>query len=439
MVSNLRPALPTLDPRSLSGKTVLYTAAHGGFDLTRVPLGGAAAICSLLTQEWQRQNPFSLQVLSPEILGERSPKDKDLVHYSELRYARFCQAFEQRTTAEILRHDPHDTVVLSNDISEGPSFRLLAEKGYRIFTLFHVDVVDYVAALYLRGWARPETLTAFYEKIQQSRWRGWVPSLLKLVFQKQRDSVFYSRGLIVPAEGMKRVLLRCYPGASADRIHVVPWGTQEPTVAEADVQRRAAELRRQYGIPEASRVLLTLSRISPEKGQDRLLEALALWEQEPALQAGDVWAILCGEAAYMKGFAFQKRLKKLARKLKKVRILFPGYLAGLEKQAHFRLADLYVFPSRHESYGLTLLEAYRAGLPALACHHYGAEELLRPEFGELLPAADESAVPRLLQRALARLLADPARLKEMGQRAQSFAQSRHFSQTAQRLAEIVLT
>ena len=38
-------------------------------------------------------------------------------------------------------------------------------------------------------------------------------------------------------------------------------------------------------------------------------------------------------------------------------MVFPGYVTGERKRAFFALADLYVFPSRHESYGLTLLEA----------------------------------------------------------------------------------
>src|SRR5207245_1014865 len=104
---------------------------------------------------------------------------------------------------------------------------------------------------------------------------------------------------------------------------------------------------------------------------------------------------------------------------KKTRILFPGYLAGLSKRAHFQLADLFIFPSRHESYGLTLLEALRAGLPVVACPHYGAEELVQPDFGVLLPPATERAVPSLLLTALQRLLADPSRLKTMGKNAQT--------------------
>src|SRR5438105_12696991 len=149
---------------------------------------------------------------------------------------------------------------------------------------------------------------------------------LNLIFNQQRDSLAYSRGIIVPSEGMKRMLLRCYPFVPHERIHVLPWGTRPEAIDEAAVQLRAVELRRTYGISEDARVLLTLSRISPEKGQDRLLRALKLWENASDYPAGVLWVFICGEAAYMKGFPYLRTLQRLAKRLKKVRVAFPGFL-----------------------------------------------------------------------------------------------------------------
>ena len=96
--------------------------------------------------------------------------------------------------------------------------------------------------------------------------------MAKLVWEKQEASVCHSRGLIVPSEGMREVLMRCYPDCPPAKIHVLPWGNWNP-----DAPSDAEPLRREFGVPENARVLLTLSRISPEKGQDLLLEALDGW------------------------------------------------------------------------------------------------------------------------------------------------------------------
>jgi len=185
---------------------ILYTAAHGGFSASPVPLGGGAAVFDHLVVEWNRTLPFPFRAITPSILGPNAPTGRDLVSFGERDYARFCRAFERATTEEILRHDPAETVVLSNDVSEGPDFAALARRGFRVFTIYHVDVVAYVAAIYGRGLVRPETLVRWYPRV-----RALLPDLARLIWEKQAASVRYSQGLVVPSEGMRDVLLRCYP------------------------------------------------------------------------------------------------------------------------------------------------------------------------------------------------------------------------------------
>jgi glycosyltransferase involved in cell wall biosynthesis len=94
------------------------------------------------------------------------------------------------------------------------------------------------------------------------------------------------------------------------------------------------------------------------------------------------------------------------------------------------MADLYVFPSRHESYGLTLMEALAAGLPAVCLDTTGARSVMREEFGVLVP-------PSGLRVAIAKLLADGESLKRMGTAARAFARSQRFSDRAAELADII--
>jgi glycosyltransferase involved in cell wall biosynthesis len=397
---------------------ILYSAAHGGFSGEAVPLGGGAAVCDRLVAEWTRTRPFPFRLITPAILGSSAPSGHDLVRFGERDYARFCRSFERAATAEILCHDPAKTVVLSNDISEGPDFAALAARGFRIFTIFHVDVVAYVTAIYGRGWIRPETTVRWYRRLP-------LPDIAKLVWGKQEASVRHSKGLIVPSEGMRDVLLRCYPDCPPEKIHVLPWGAWDdgPPVG-------CEELRAEFGVPPQARVLLTLSRISPEKGQDLLLRALLEWEGRDDFPDYPLWLFICGGAAYMQGQRFLAKLRRLASKLRRTRVVFPGHVTDERKRAFFALADLYVFPSRHESYGLTLLEALGAGLPAVCVDHHGARDVMREEFGELVPASG-------LRAAIARLLSDDAARRKMGEASRAFAKGQRFSDRAAELASLL--
>jgi glycosyltransferase involved in cell wall biosynthesis len=400
---------------------VVYTAAHGGFSAEAVPLGGGATICDQLVAEWRRTNPFDLCLITPSILGANAPAGRDLIRFGERDYAHFCRDFERASTQEIFRHDPEATAVLVNDISEGPDFERLANAGYRIFTIYHVDVVAYIASIYLRGWIRPETTVRWYPRL-----RPVLPEVAKLVWEKQEASVRYSRGLIMPSAGMRDVMLRCYPWCLPSKIHVLPWGTLTPPPGDDPVP-----LRREFGVPDDAHVLLTLSRISPEKGQDLLLEALLEWERRDDFPSRPLWLFICGDAAFMQGERYLAKLRAVADRLKRTRVVFPGYVQDARKRQFFALADLFVFPSRHESYGLTLLEALADGLPAVCLDHLGARAVMRDEFGAIVK-------PTELRAAIARLLDDEAARKRVGEAARQFANNERFSDRASELAWLLL-
>ncbi|MFN3346560.1 MAG: glycosyltransferase, partial [Candidatus Bipolaricaulaceae bacterium] len=178
--------------------------------------------------------------------------------------------------------------------------------------------------------------------------------------------------------------------------------------------------------PAGRPVLLTLSRLSPEKGQDLLLRALRLWDRD---RREELLLFICGAAAFMHGDRYVQKLRRLAAGLRRTEVIFPGHVGGAQKHAFFRLADLYVFPSRHESYGLTMMEAMAAGLPVLTTNHRSAPNLVRPEFGLVVEPH-----PQELYKGLVQLLSRPERLQAMGEAARRFAHTQPFSQAAETLA-----
>jgi glycosyltransferase involved in cell wall biosynthesis len=161
-----------------------------------------------------------------------------------------------------------------------------------------------------------------------------------------------------------------------------------------------------------------------------LLEKLIEWERRDDYPREPLCVFICGEAAFMQGLRFFERLRSLAAKLKKTRVVFPGYVTGDRKKAFFALADLYIFPSKHESYGLTLLEALAAGVPAVCLDHHGARSVMREEFGAIVE-------PSGLIPAIQRLLNDH-NLPKMRAAARLFGLNKRFSDQAAKLANLLV-
>lgn len=423
---------------------VVFAAAHLGYDTGKVPLGGGAQVGINLLRRWAETLPFPITVFGsgPE-LGipgiEYHPirwhipgRDGAITDLSVRGYARFSRQFERGVTAFLAGLardvDPRNVCVVHNDIAEAGDFAQVARMGFRQVAIFHVDVVDYVARIYLRGWLSAPTVARAFRRVARAGIARFLPDVAQLIVQKQEACARNCDLLVVPSAAMAEILRAAYPWRTEEDVLVLPWGTiAEPE--PAGVEEAAQALRKRYGLDGKRPVLLALSRISPEKGQDLLLRALRLWEKRGGQE---LVALVCGAPAYMHGEPYMRRLRRLAAQLRRVEVRFPGYVTGAEKHAFFAVSDLYAFPSRHESYGLTLMEALAAGLPVLTTSHRSARDLVRPEFGRVV-----AAHPEALCRGLEELLGHDD-LPRMGSAASRFALSRPFAAAADRLNAALL-
>lgn len=106
---------------------------------------------------------------------------------------------------------------------------------------------------------------------------------------------------------------------------------------------------------------------------------------------------------------------------------FLGALPAEELALVHGACDIAVWPSLNEAFGLSLLEAQAAGLPAVSGRNAGVANMIRDgETGILVPMGDAGA----LAQAVGRYLADPALRKEHGEAAQENTARRHSLEAA---------
>ncbi len=131
--------------------------------------------------------------------------------------------------------------------------------------------------------------------------------------------------------------------------------------------RPGARLRlaERYGIGEGP-ILLYAGRLSQDKKLDFLLNVYRqVVERRP-----DIHLIIAGDGPSAED------LQKKARGLR--RIVFTGPLPNEELPDLYSGADLFVFPSTTDTYGMAVIEAQACGLPAVVSDAGGPQELVRP-------------------------------------------------------------
>jgi glycosyltransferase involved in cell wall biosynthesis len=192
-------------------------------------------------------------------------------------------------------------------------------------------------------------------------------------------------------------------GADPARVHVLPLFSDEtPGWGRAR-------------IPAGPPIVLFLGRMTPLKGGDVLIGAIA---RASAALGRDVTLVMAGDGPQ------RGRWQRLAGRLH-VRASFPGWLAGRAREQAFASATVLALPSIWpEPFGLGGLEAGARGVPTVAFDVGGVSEWLRDGESGILAAVSPDPVTSLAQ-ALESALADPARLEALGRGA--LAQSRAFS------------
>lgn len=283
----------------------------------------------------------------------------------------------------------------------------------------------------LRDWLRAQRMAIFHchagigweghTAIQAAREAG-VPALVRtehlpdlLTDPCQRATfdrtVRIIDRLVCVSEGGRASFLQS--GVPAHKLQVVHNGiTPRPSRWPVAVARR--EVRARLGLPPGARLVLTVGRLTEQKGHRFLLEAV------PAV-------IECAPDAYFLWVGVGPLERELRQRIGALELDARVRLLGRCDDVPDLLAavDLLVLPSLFEGLPLAVLEAMAAGLPVVGTRVCGTVETIRDgETGRLVEARDPSA----LAAAILEILAGPDLAARWGAAGRSLAE-REFSAT----------
>jgi glycosyltransferase involved in cell wall biosynthesis len=226
---------------------------------------------------------------------------------------------------------------------------------------------------------------------------AWVPGARKVANRMLRGT----HGVIAISDYTRRRFLAWSrvpeekTGLLPNAIHAERYG----------VGYKSSELAQRYGLA-GRRVLLTLGRlVSKEraKGFDEVLELLP----RLARRIPDISYVIAGEGED------KPRLQRKARRLGIAeRVVFTGMVREEEKPDLYRLADVYVMPSRGEGFGFVFLEAMACGVPVVASKADGSRDAVRGgELGLLVDPDDPAEIEAAILESLSRPREVPAGLE----------------------------
>ena len=252
------------------------------------------------------------------------------------------------------------------------------------------------------------------------------PALRRAYFRAASRTGARLTDLAIAVSNTVRADLEQHLQMPPERVRVVPLAAA-PSYHPLDDAARLAAVRAKYGLPD--RFILNVGALEPGKNQATLLRAFHRLKgqnlsQGPSTSSGH-GLVIAGPPAWR-----YERLIRLVDKLGLTdQVCFLDYVPAEDLVALYNLADLFVFPSLYEGFGLPPLEAMACGLPVVASTAPALREVL--DGAALL--VHPLDVPALAEAMAAALGDEPLRshLREAGlQRAALFSWNRTARETA---------
>jgi len=201
-------------------------------------------------------------------------------------------------------------------------------------------------------------------------WMVRHPEYSPKVFGQQASSrrtqrtAWRARKVITPSEFSARELMELY-GLPAERIAVIPGGVSSDFRPRRD-PGAFDDLRQRIGLPEGPFVLF-VGGADPRKNHQVLVQAVAQRSDE----LKDVPLVLVGDTRHR----FGTMAETLVRCGITGGVICPGRLPIRDLTLLYSHAEVFVFPSLYEGFGLPVIEAMACGAPVITSNRASLPEV----------------------------------------------------------------
>ncbi|MCK4730453.1 MAG: glycosyltransferase [Candidatus Aenigmarchaeota archaeon] len=188
---------------------------------------------------------------------------------------------------------------------------------------------------------------------------------------------------------------------------------------------KKGEFRKKYSINKNEKIILYVGRIHKIKGLDLLISVFSSLNKE----LKDIKLVIVGPDD-----GHLNSLKNLAKTLKiENKILFTDPLFGKDKLTAYVDADIFVLPSKYESFGNVALESLACGTPIIITKGCGLSEYIDRKVGYIIDYNKQQLLETLYDS-----LTKDKKIKIMGKNAKKFVEKFSWTEIVEKIKKVYI-
>lgn len=249
--------------------------------------------------------------------------------------------------------------VIMYDTNASECFRILEKKAPNIIRILDMSTPthEYMKKIYMEDMKRCPKFSKNLRFASNFFWN-------KKILAKCKKEINLTDYFLVPSKFVKESLE--YHNISSEKIKICPYG----------VDIKETLLREKKNKKEKLKVIY-IGQLTQRKGISYLLEALEIYDKK------EITLTLIGEIQNIQG-EFDEYIKKYQ---------FKGFINHDEVINELKDADVMVFPSLSDGFGLAALEALGAGIPVICTENSGCSDIIQDGYnGFVIPVGNINAI-----------------------------------------------
>ena len=275
------------------------------------------------------------------------------------------------------------------------NFNMIAKAGEIINEKGNFDVIhahDWLTAYAGKTlkYAHNTPLVSTIHATEAGRNSGIQTEMQKYINDTEWMLTYESSEVIVNSNYMKNELQRLF-GLPFEKISVVPNGVNLTLFNGIE---KDYDFRRKYAM-DNEKIILFMGRLVYEKGIQNLIAAMP----KVLEHYNDAKLIVAGKGGMIDELRNQVNFLGLGNK-----VYFTGYMAAKDVQKMYKCADIAVFPSTYEPFGIVALEGMLSGTPVVVSDIGGLNEIVEHGVNGMKSYAGN---PNSLADSILTLLFDP--------------------------------